>query len=235
MIASEAAARQEIWSALAKMANFVGHELRNPLAVIQNGLYLIEMMLPDAAPDVSETLNLLSMEVDEAARIINSLLDFGRPRILKPQEIDLNELVTHVLAQVTVPPQIEIRAELASVLPEVAVDIEQMILAIGKLVDNAVKAWPADGQPEYGRITLSTSVVSDMVVLAVADTGAGIPDAHLDRIFEPFFTTRAKSIGLGLSVAYAVIDAHGGTIEVSSCVGEGTTFTVRLPLPSHDG
>ncbi len=80
MTSTETAANQDTMAALAQMANYVGHELRNPLAVIQNGIYLLDMMLPDADPDVKETLALVSAEVDEAARIINSLLDFGRSR-----------------------------------------------------------------------------------------------------------------------------------------------------------
>jgi two-component system, NtrC family, sensor kinase len=230
MMGAGSASRQDTLSALAMMANRVGHELRNPLAVIRNGVYLLDMMLPDVEPSVKETLDLISSEVEKAAETISDLLDFGRPRGLKRQEVAAEELVTMALARIPMPPEIEVQPRVLATLPRVVLDVEQVTLALCKLLDNAVKAMP-----QGGRLTLTACVTSDTFLITVTDTGVGIEAADLDRIFEPLFTTRAGSIGLGLPVARAIIEEHGGTVDAASELGRGSTFTVRLPAGREQG
>jgi signal transduction histidine kinase len=100
------------------------------------------------------------------------------------------------------------------------------LLQVGNLILNAVQAMP-----EGGQLTVKSEVPSpEWVAVSVADTGVGVPEEHLDKLFEPLFTTKAKGVGLGLAVVKSLVDGHGGTIEVQSKVGKGSTFTVRLPI-----
>jgi signal transduction histidine kinase len=114
-------------------------------------------------------------------------------------------------------------------LPSVRVNPDQIQQVFLNMMLNAI-----DAMPEGGELTITMKQEGDMVVMSFCDTGAGIDDAVIDRIFDPFFTTKpvGKGTGLGLSICYGIIREHNGTISVKSKNGEGTTFTIRLPV--HD-
>jgi signal transduction histidine kinase len=136
-----------------------------------------------------------------------------------------------------VPENVEVDERLDEALPVILADPDQLAQVFGNLIRNAIQAMP-----EGGRLTVETSEVSDSPLLSgvgpgvwwmavsITDTGVGIPQENLDKLFEPLFTTKAKGIGLGLAVTKTLVEGHGGSIEVESEVGKGTTFTVRLPI-----
>jgi len=114
-------------------------------------------------------------------------------------------------------------------LPPLFVDPAQISQVLASLVTNAYQAMP-----EKGDLTLSAHAKNDTVVLSVSDTGPGIPGATKDKLFEPLFTTRARGIGLGLAISRNLVEANGGTIDVESVEGVGSTFAVSLPIEEKE-
>jgi PAS domain S-box-containing protein len=226
--AQEQLIRQERLAALGQLAGGVGHELRNPLGAIKNAVYFLHMALAPQAPDpeVQETLEILEQEVARSERITGELLDFARARPPSRQEADLNQIVQETLSRIEIPLGVEVVTRLAADLPRILADPGQLDQVFDNLIHNAVQAMP-----EGGRLTMSTRRESEgWVAASIVDTGVGIPRENREKIFEPLFTTRAKGIGLGLAIVQTLVEGHGGTIEVGSEVGEGTTFTIRLPV-----
>ncbi len=124
-----------------------------------------------------------------------------------------------------------VEESLSQDLPLINMDKDQIEQALINLILNAIAATDAGG-----KVTVSTSFVAEAesVELAVSDSGKGIPEEDMGKIFDPFFTTRESGTGLGLAITHGIIEQHGGTIKVDSKLGQGTTFTIRLPH-NHGG
>jgi PAS domain S-box-containing protein len=232
--AQERLIRQEKLAVLGQLAGGVSHELRNPLGAIKNAAYFLNMVLEEPEPKVKETLEILEKEVDTSERIISSLLDYARPKPPVRRKVDVNDVVQEALSRAVVPEDVEVVSQLDEALPSILADPDQLAQVFGNIVLNAIQAMPRGGQ-----LTVKTAVSGrgdprgrPWVAVSFTDTGVGIPEENLGRVFEPLFTTKAKGIGLGLAVVKTLMEGHGGSIEVESTVGEGSTFTVRLPLAS---
>jgi signal transduction histidine kinase len=223
--------RKEKLAVLGQMAGGVGHELRNPLGAISNAVYFLSMVLEEPDPEVKETLEILQKEVKTSEMIINSLLDFARAKPPTRRRVNINDVVQEALSRTAVPENVEVVSQLDEALPIILADPDQLAQVFGNLILNAIQAMP-----EGGQLVVKTSEVSEKlpksewVAVSIADTGVGIPEENLGKLFEPLFTTKAKGVGLGLAVVKSLVDGHGGTIEVESETGVGTTFTVRLPI-----
>jgi signal transduction histidine kinase len=191
------------------------------------------MVLENPEPEVKETLEILQKEVRTSERIISSLLDFARTKPPTRRKVDINEVVQEALSRIAVPENVEVVSQLDEGLPIILADPDQLGQVFGNIIFNAVQAMPQGGQ-----LVVKTSEVSEKlpksewVAVSFTDTGVGISEESLGKLFEPLFTTKAKGVGLGLAVTKALVEGHGGTIEVKSEVGVGTTFTVRLPISS---
>ena len=224
--AQEELVRKEKLAVLGQLAGGVGHELRNPLGAIKNAAYFLNMVLEDADPEVSETLEILEKEVATSERIISSLLDFARIKSPNLQQVYINDIVTEATSRIKVPENVELVSQLDKSLPMIPADPDLLNQVFGNIILNAIQAMP-----EGGILTVKSEVSNpEWVSVSFADTGVGIPEENLCKLFEPLFTTKAKGIGLGLAVSHRLIEAHGGRIEVQSEIGKGTTFTVRLPI-----
>jgi signal transduction histidine kinase len=224
--AQERLIRQEKLAVLGQLAGGVAHELRNPLGAIKNATYFLNMVLEEAEPEVKETLEILDREVVTSARIISSLLDFARPKAPIRRKVDVNNVVQDALSHTAVPENVEVVSELDETLPTILADPDQLAQVFGSIILNDIQAMPQGGQ-----MVIRSEVLSqDLVAVSIRDAGVGISEENLKKIFEPLFTTKAKGIGLGLALAKTIVEGHGGSIEVESEVGKGSTFTVRLPL-----
>ena len=230
--------RQEKLAVLGQMAGGVAHELRNPLGAIKNSAYYLNMVLEEVEPEVKEVLGIMEKEVGTCNKIITSLLDFARIKFPARQRVDVNDLLQTVLARVTIPGNVELVYELEEDLPAILVDPDQLELVLGNLVLNAIQAMTLlpltnSGRkaktPKGERLNIQSQVSSQWVAVSIGDTGTGISDENLAKVFEPFFSTKAKGIGLGLALTRDLVDLNKGSIEVQSQVGQGSTFTVRLP------
>ncbi len=226
--AHERLMRREKLAIMGQLAGGVAHELRNPLGTISNATYYLKMVLPDAEETVKEYLDMIIQTVRDSDKIISDLLDFSRTRIPDREKVAVSELVAQVLEQRPPPERVEVIAQIASDLPPVYVDRHQMCQVLGNLVTNAYQSMP-----EGGDLTISAQAQEGAVALLLADTGVGISEENMAKLFEPLFTTRAKGLGLGLMVVKTLVEGNGGSIEVESEEGKGSTFTVRLPVAGY--
>jgi signal transduction histidine kinase len=256
--AQEKIVRQEKLAVLGQLAGGVGHELRNPLAVINTAIYYLKLVQPEAGEKVKQHHAIIEQEVHNANKIITDLLDFGRVSSIEREPVSVKELVQRVLVRFPAPPTVEVTLKLPGGLPMVFVDPPQMEQVLGNLTVNACQAMasPAGmisrgsatnvassvgtmstgsptGVKDGGNLTISARRQKGMVVIAVKDTGVGIPPENMKKLFEPLFTTKAKGIGLGLAVSKKLAEANGGWIEVKSEPGKGSTFTLVLPVYSE--
>jgi len=142
------------------------------------------------------------------------------------RKTDINQVVQESLSRVGVPENVEVQSRLDEELPAVLADPDQLTQVFSNIIINAIQAMPQGGQ----LIIKSEEYSPEMIAVSFLDTGVGISEENLSKIWEPLFTTKVKGIGIGLPITKIIVEAHGGTIEVESTVGEGTTFTVKLPF-----
>jgi hypothetical protein len=213
------------------LAAGVAHEVNTPLTGISS---FTQMLLDGADPADPRTVLLEKIERQtfRAAKIVNGLLNLSRPGPTSSDRvhIDLNAVITDVVSllehQFEVG-SVKLRRELSPV-PVTVVGIEHQLQQVFlNLFLNA-----RDAMPRGGWLSVATRIENGRAIAEVADTGSGIPPEQLSRIYDPFFTTKAigRGTGLGLSITYGIVREHAGQIQVDSAVGQGTRFTVELPL-----
>jgi signal transduction histidine kinase len=220
--AQEELVRRERLAILGQLAGSVSHELRNPLGVIKNAVYYLNLVLPKDER-VRTHLAILDRQVATATRIISGMLDFARSTPPARASTDVNTLVRGGLDRLLPPATIRVVRDLAEELRPVMVDADQLQVVLDNLFSNAVQAMP-DG----GVLTVRTRGQDGRVEISVEDTGPGIPPDHLERIFEPLFTTKSTGIGLGLTLAKRLTEVNGGALRIENEPGSGARFTIAL-------
>jgi len=217
--------KTEKLAAIGQLAASISHDLRNPLGVIKNSTYFLNMKLKGAVDEkVMKHLRILEREVNSANIIISDLLDFARKKPPALKQTDLNDVVTGALSSISVPEDIKVATKLGEI-PPMLLDREQIRRVFHNLILNAVQAMP-----EGGRLTIQTVKHDHSAKITVKDTGVGIPQENLAKLMTPLFSTKAKGVGLGLSICKQIVEGHGGNISVKSKVGEGSTFIVKMPV-----
>lgn len=237
--AQEQLVRQERLALMGQLAGSIGHELRNPLGVILNAVYFLKMVSQkDSSKQVMEYLTIIENEARASDKIVTDLLDFTRLKSIDRESVSVSDLIGETLERFPVPPSVEVVLEIPPDLPKVYVDSQHMIQILRNLTVNASQAMVSKiiagistGVSITGKLTLSADIQDEMMVrLNIQDTGVGILPENLPKLFEPLFTTKIKGIGLGLAVSKKLIEANGGRIEVKSEAGEGSTFTIWMPV-----
>ncbi len=227
--AQEELIKKERLAAIGQMASVVGHEIRNPLAVINNSIYFIKTKLASVLsqdPKVSKHVKIIESEIQQANGIINEILTYSRQRELQPEPVRLNDWLEELLSVYPFPPHITLQKIFVPSNPPVEIDLTEMQQALRNLIGNAIEVMP-----EKGILGVKTFLSqANMAAIEISDTGPGIPQETLEKIFAPFFTTKARGTGLGLAVVKKVIDRHGGKVEVASIVGRGTVFRLHIPI-----
>lgn len=224
--AREELVRKEKLSMLGQVAGTVGHELRNPLGVMSNAVYFLQTVHSESDETTREYLGIIKNEIAAADRIVGDLLDSVRIKAPHPERVGVQQLVEQVLGRIPIPPKVEVKLEIPASLPPVSVDALQIHQVFRNLVSNALEAMPDGGRLE---IVAAEAVPGRMIAVSVGDTGIGMTPEHRARLFQPLYTTKARGIGLGLVVVKNLTLANGGSIEVHSEVGRGTSFTITLP------
>ena len=215
-------------SALGKLTGSISHEFNNPLQGLRN----IIGILSDSAPSEQEVklAELGKKECDRMAKMIVSLRSFYKPSSGKISAVGINQCMEDTIILVAKSLQeknIRVNKKYSNNLPKVEVVEDQIKQILLNLISNASEAISEDG----GQIILTTEAQGSCVIMKVRDTGSCISAEDKKKVFEPFFTTKGgKGTGLGLSISYGIIQDHGGSIEVESELGDGTTFTVSLPV-----
>ncbi len=218
---------QERLAALGKLVAGVAHEIRNPLTSISG---YVEYLEKTKNPSTRSWYN-IKREIKRLNMLLERLLLFARPAETRFVPGDVNSLL-EVSLQLLIEinrDKVSIVREFAPHLPQACMDSEQMEQVMKNILFNAHQAMPQGGQ-----LTIRTGIRDGMIYLEFTDTGIGIAADDIPLLFDPFFTTRAKGSGLGLTIAYEIVKAHGGNIEVHSKPGKGTTFTVFLHTYSPD-
>lgn len=240
--ANRAVARAEKLAAVGRLASGVVHEINNPLATISACAEALESRLDEGAfesspavADLREYLGLIRSEAFRCKTITNGLLDFSRGRSGQHAVLCIADLLSSAARLVSHQrrgQKINIQIHSEETLLPVLGDAGQLQQAIIALATNAIDAMPFGGD-----LKISARNHESNVLIEVADNGIGIPSENLPKIFEPFFTTKeiGRGTGLGLAVCYGILTEHGGSLDVQSAVGVGTTFTISLPSVNQDG
>ena len=213
--------------ALGRLTGGVAHDFNNVLTVIQGNVSILRRKLKE--PAAEPHLDAIRQASDQAAKRIRQLLVFARGGVPQTTTVDVNETIATALTAIRrlVAPDITVRTSPSETPAWVDIDPVQLEAALLNLAANA-----RDAMPSGGELDIAVRVDRDQVYLSVTDTGEGVPPEVLSRVFEPFFTTKAgdKGTGLGLSQVYGLARSAGGSAEIRSTVGQGTTVALRLPL-----
>jgi signal transduction histidine kinase len=216
-------------AAVGELAASVAHEIRNPLAAIVNAASLLEQEETLTPGERSGTLEAVKKETRRLNGILSDFLAFARPRDVKRLKGDIRQVVDHVAALVSENPACSEGArtivKVDPAVPPFAFDADQLTQVLWNVAINGMQAM--DG---CGELHIDVARDNGDVVIAVSDTGRGIPPEDRQRVFEPFYSKKRGGTGLGLSIARRIIAAHRGRIDVESTLGQGSRFMIRLPV-----
>ncbi len=215
-------------AALGQLSAGMAHEINNPLFVISGRLEMLKRENLD--PKLKDTVGLIDTQVQRIHRLVDRILRFARKTTLVPEPLDINEVLDAALPLAYYNQLPEIRVEIEKSfekdMPKVMADSNQLQEVFLNMIINAYQAMP-----EGGKIKIVTRNFQNLFAqIQISDTGAGIPAADFKNIFMPFYSTKNEGTGLGLSICHNIIKSHNGTIELESIIGQGTTFTIKLPF-----
>lgn len=223
-----AAEPPEILKLLARMAKIVGHEVRNPLAVMKNSTHFVKTKLSTGAeldPKIAKHLGFIEAEIERANLMIDDIVLLGRAQTVEPAIADLHGLVDDAINAFPPAQAGNVARDFMGQKLAVSGDAEKLRIAFHKLISNAIEASPIGG-----KVAVATYAVPGHATVKIADSGPGFNKEALDHLYEPFFTTKPRGLGLGLTLARMIVERHGGTIKVESPAGKGATVAVTLPL-----
>lgn len=222
------AARHDRMKELGDMVATVAHEIRNPLGGIRGFATLLHRDLA-GQPQLKDMAQHIIEGADHLSQFVTHVLNYARPAQPHLEPIDLNALMEELRVYVEADSSLDTKIRLTVTpftVPVIApVDRQLLQAALLNLVVNAIQAMPQGGE-----LKLTIGQIGEKARIEVADTGEGIPPENIPKLFSPFFTTRATGNGFGLAEVKKIVLAHGGTIDVQSEVGRGTTFTLNLPM-----
>jgi PAS domain S-box-containing protein len=215
-------------SAIGRLTSGVAHEVKNPINAIVVHLEVLRQKMKEIDPDTRRHVDVISSEIQRLDRVVQTLVDFTRPVELRLNDMDMRKLVEDVVSLASPAAEkhnVLIEREAAPDLLPVRIDADLVKQALLNIVLNGVQAMP-DG----GTLRLTVKRDGDNALISVRDQGAGIPENIRDKIFNLYFTTKTGGSGIGLAMAYRVVQLHHGSVEFTSIIDHGTTFFLRFPL-----
>ncbi len=232
--AEEKLRNAERYMGIGQAAAMVGHDLRNPLQIIVNRLYLAKRAVKNLSSPYSEVAAKLGLEelfaelqyqASYMNKIVSDVQDYAKITHPEALETSLPKLLDDTFSTIDIPANVRVSREIDKDFPKLLIDPHLIRRALTNLIRNGIQAMPNGGQ-----LIITASKTESNALISVQDTGVGIPQENLNKLFTPLFTSKAKGTGLGLPVSKRLVEAHGGSITVESKVGEGSIFTVKLPL-----
>ncbi|MBV8555956.1 MAG: hypothetical protein JO116_10350 [Planctomycetaceae bacterium] len=212
---------------LGQVAGGVAHELRNPLNVVKTSVYYLLNARNPTPEKRAEHLKRIERHVELADNAITALSRFAKMPVPNLCPIRLATCVREVLEMNPSHGGVEVEVDIPAGLSPVLADVDQLRIVFGNLIRNAF-----DAMPSGGRLVIEARQADGAVEVAIRDSGTGIPPESLSRIMEPLYSTKARGLGLGLAIARSILEKNQGSLRVTSQVGHGSTFTVRLtPAP----
>ena len=224
--------KQEKLAAIGNLAAGVAHEVRNPLSSIKGYAAYFGTLFEEGS-ERKKAAEIMIAEVERLNRVISELLEIARPSDIKPRPTDVPFLLASSLRLVQQEAEaagVRITTRITDGITPFAMDPDRLTQALLNLYINAIQAMPDGGQ-----LTVSAEETAAGLEIAVSDSGGGIGKEALAKIFDPYFTTKNTGTGLGLAVVQKVVEAHGGSIELTSEPGRGTRFTLILPRTTREG
>ncbi len=214
-------------SASGRLTRGVAHEVKNPINAIVLHLQLLQNKLAQEEPDTRRHMDIIESEIHRLDRVVQTLVDFTRPRNLHLETVDVRRLLDDV-AQLAAPDAeqhgVTIERQRAAELLIVKVDVDLMKQALLNVVINGVQSMP-----EGGTLTIAARREDNAIVAEVSDQGGGIPQEVQDKIFELYYTTKKDGSGIGLAQTYQILQWHYGSVDFQSTEGSGTTFRFHIP------
>lgn len=228
--------RADRLSSLGMLTAGLAHEIRNPLVAIRTFTQLLPERYQE--PEFRNKFQALALkEVDRICGLVNDLLSFARPTVPNVSAENVNEIVesiVRILETEAKEKEVQIYRRLATHLPKIFIDKEQIKQVSMNVILNALQSIEGRGVVEVSTRPFTKNGSEQYVQIEVRDSGVGIPEKDLEDIFNPFFTTKKDGSGLGLSISHQIVQEHGGYIVVESQVGKGTTFFINLPVRQPD-
>jgi len=227
--------QSEKLAAVGQLAFGIAHEIRNPLAIILEGVEFLRADRDAAGIEADEALVLIKRAIDRTNNIIVDLLKFSRASKIQTQEVDIGRILDEVTVLIRNPSclhHVRVRKECGSADLILRGDPNMLQQVFFNLCMNAIDAMPQGGDLVLGACRRRhADEKEEAIVVTVSDTGSGIPEDALLKIFNPFFTTKepGKGTGLGLSIVHLILERHGAAIDVKSAGGRGTAFTITFP------
>ncbi|MDD5057350.1 MAG: ATP-binding protein [Sideroxydans sp.] len=222
--AQEELVRKEKLALLGQVADNVGHELRNPLGVMNNAVYFLQTVHADSDATTKEYLGIIKDEIADAERIVSDLLDAVRSKPPHPEPVNVAEWIAQALRKCDIPATVNVSQDMQPGLPPASVDPMHLHQVLWNLFTNAVEAMPGGGTLQIG-----ASEAGGQLRISVKDSGCGMTAEQQAKLFQPLFTTKPRRIGLGLVVVKNLTQLNGGSVSAQSEPGKGSTFTVTLP------
>ncbi len=221
-------------ASVGRLAAGVAHEIRNPLSSIKGFATYFKQRYQDV-PEDRQTAGIMIQEVDRLNRVVSQLLEFARPVTVSPTAASFKTILEDslkVIERQAQDKQITISTRNSAHIDKVEIDPDRINQVLLNLYLNAIEAMEPGGRLQ---IEVSGSGANSGLKIRVSDTGHGISGEDLSRIFDPYFTTKSSGTGLGLAIAHNIVETMGGTIEVKSEAGQGTTFTLTIPVREKRG
>lgn len=215
-------------SAIGRLTSGVAHEVKNPINAIVVHLEVLRQKMKEIDPDTRRHVDVISSEIQRLDRVVQTLVDFTRPVELRLSDMDLRKVVDDVVSLASPAAQkhnVLIEREASPDALPVRIDADLVKQAVLNIVLNGVQAMP-----NGGTLRLAAKREGDGALISVRDQGPGIPDNIRDKIFNLYFTTKSGGSGIGLAMAYRVVQLHHGSVEFSTIIDHGTTFYLRFPL-----
>jgi signal transduction histidine kinase len=232
---------QDKMASLGKLSASVVHEINNPISGILSLVMLMNRIMEGGTlqqkdmAQFSHYLKLMETETRRISRIVSNMLAFSRHSKMEFGTVRINQLIEKTLflnANLLKLHSIKVEESLDPALPDLVGSEDRLQQVFMNLISNAAEAMEAGHKDRVLSVRTQRLPEKECVSISFADSGVGIPRENLSKLFEPFFSTKkkGKGVGLGLSVAYGIIQEHGGSIQVQSEEGRGTVFTIELPL-----
>jgi two-component system sensor histidine kinase HydH len=222
--------------ALGKMAAGVAHEVRNPLSSIKGFATLLGSKFKEGSQE-HEAADLMVYEAERLNRSITELLNYARPTTLNKEQINLGNLVASSLKLIGSDAQalgVKTSLEIDPDISDIDIDRDKINQVLLNLYLNGLQAMEGSDLKKELKVSVRSDASVGAVIIEVQDNGKGIPQENIDKVLDPYFTTKPEGTGLGLALAYKIIDEHNGTIRFKSAKGKGTTVSVTIPVQQNN-
>jgi signal transduction histidine kinase len=215
-------------SAIGRLTSGVAHEVKNPINAIVVHLEVLRQKMKEIDPDTRRHLDVIGSEIQRLDRVVQTLVDFTRPVELRLHDMDLRKLADDVVMLASPAAEkhkVLIERQASQEFLPVRIDVDLVKQALLNIVLNGVQAMP-----QGGTLLMSLKREGENALIMVRDQGTGIPENIRDKVFNLYFTTKSGGSGIGLAMAYRVVQLHHGSLEFSSITDHGTTFYLRFPI-----